>query len=147
MVAHLEENVAVLELFQKMLIHQVIHKHLERSDLDQRPVCEAGRRLPVAPNCSNRLAAHHEGDVAVLELFWGITTPWSEAERSPEINQHIHRPFHHKDVRRPLYQSRKIPSLGNVFRMTVLELDIFATIANLNAGKNYFSTPPFSAPS
>ena len=34
----LKVNVAVLELFQKMLIHQVIHKHLERSGLEQRPV-------------------------------------------------------------------------------------------------------------
>ena len=33
-----------------MLIHQVIHKHLERSDLDQRPVCEAERHLLVAPD-------------------------------------------------------------------------------------------------
>ena len=32
----LKVNVAVLELFQKMLIHQVIHKHLERSGLEQR---------------------------------------------------------------------------------------------------------------
>ena len=42
----LKVNVAVLELIQKMLIHQVIHKHLERSDSDQRPLCEAERHLP-----------------------------------------------------------------------------------------------------
>ena len=45
----LKVNVAVLELFQKMLIHQVIHKHLERSDSDQRPLCEAERDLPDSP--------------------------------------------------------------------------------------------------
>ena len=45
----LKVNVAVLELFQKMLIHQVIHKHWERSDVDQRPVYGAERHVPDPP--------------------------------------------------------------------------------------------------
>ena len=42
----LKVNVAVLELFQKMLIDQVIHKHLERSGLDQTTGMDSIRHQP-----------------------------------------------------------------------------------------------------
>ena len=65
----LKVKVAVLELFQKMLIHQVIHKHWERSDVDQRPVCGAERHVPDPPVAQIDWLPHLEKKVAVLELF------------------------------------------------------------------------------
>ena len=52
-----------------MLIHQVIHKHLERSGLEQRPVRGAETSSARSPGSQMDWFAHLEKKVAVLELF------------------------------------------------------------------------------
>ena len=62
-------NVAVLELFQKMLIHQVIHKHLERSGLEQRSARGAEPSSARPPGYQIDWLLTLKVNVAVLELF------------------------------------------------------------------------------
>ena len=94
---HLEEKVAVLELFQKMLIHQVDHKHWERSDVDQRPVCGAERHVPDPPVAQIHLPFTLKVNVAVLELFQKML-----------IHQVIHKHWERSDSdQRPLGEAER----------------------------------------
>ena len=107
--------------------------------------CRLSTNFPHTPSPGSRIGNNRDPHQTILEAVTGLEK-WDRptwfggcrsGRRGPYFGRRV-QPFCRWDVRRPLYQSGKTPSLEDVFRVTTLKLNVFATIANLNAGKNFF---------
>lgn len=79
--------------------------------------------------------------IALAQIEEPYYTPRVGPGRSPGNNQYLSRPLHQPGIRRPLYQSRKTPPRGTMFRIPTRVLTIPTTVIGPDPGKCRFSAP------